>query len=223
MSKRGIIVSGGSIDEAFAFEQFREIKPEIIIGVDRGLHFLYHNQIMPTHIVGDFDSVAPEMIEYYKSKTGVPIREFNPIKDASDTEIAVRLAIELGVKELWILGATGTRIDHVWANVQVLKIALDAGVKAHILDAYNRISLIEKKACLSQKEAFGPYFSVFPLGGIVSGFSVKGAKYPLKNHTLCPYDSLCVSNQFLEEEVQITFPEGIIILMETRDDGKEII
>lgn len=216
-----MIVSGGSIDESFMLEQFKNIKPGIVIGVDRGLNFLYHNQVMPTHIVGDFDSVAPEIIEYYKTQTKVPIREFNPVKDASDTEIAVRLAMELGVKELWLLGATGTRLDHVWANVQVLKIAHDAGVKAYILDAYNRISLIEKEASLLKKEAFGPYFSVFPLGGSVSDFSITGAKYPLKNHTLRPDDSLCVSNQIQEEEVQITFPQGIVILMETRDAGTE--
>lgn len=212
-----MIVSGGSIDEMFAMEQFYTIKPEIIIGVDRGLTFLYHSQIMPTHIVGDFDSVLPEIVEYYKTETKVPIREFNPIKDASDTEIAVRLAIELGVKELWLLGATGTRLDHVWANVQVLKAAHDAGVKAYIIDSFNRISLAERCVCLRKETAFGRYFSIFPLEGTVHGLNIEGAKYPLKNHTLLPYDSLCVSNELQEDEVKITFPEGIIILMETQD------
>ena len=213
----GVIVSGGSIEESFALEQLQKHNPDIIIGVDKGISFLYQNKIMPTHIVGDFDSVVPELVEYYRSETEIPIHQFDPVKDASDTEIAVRLSIRLGVKELWILGATGTRLDHVLANIQTLKIAHDAGVKAYILDSHNRISLVEKKVILSKKEAFGDYFSVFPLGGAVPGFSMKGAKYPLENHTLMPYDSLCVSNKIQEKEVQITFPEGYIILMETRD------
>lgn len=217
MNKTGVIISGGTIDRDFTLEQMKNIKPEIVIGVDSGLDFLYQNAIMPTHIVGDFDSVKPEVIAYYKHEIDVPIREFNPVKDASDTEIAVRLAIELGVKELWILGATGTRLDHVWANVQTLKIAHDAGVIAFILDRYNRISMAEQQIELSKRNAFGPYFSVFSFGGNVKGLSITGAKYPLKNHTLCPYDSLTVSNQFLEDEVHITFSEGMIILMETRD------
>lgn len=217
MSRVGVIVSGGTIDDVFVSEQLKTLMTEVLIGVDGGLDFLYRNGIVPTHIVGDFDSVKPEVIAYYKHETYVPIREFNPVKDASDTEIAVRLAIELGVKELWIFGATGTRLDHVWANVQVLKIAHDAGVKAYILDKYNRISLVEKEVKLSKKNAFGPFFSVFSLEGIVKGLSISGAKYPLKNHTLCPCDSLTVSNQFLEEEVRITFSEGIVVLMETRD------
>ena len=33
-----------------------------------------------------------------------------------------------------LLGATGGRIDHLWANVQTLSVACDAGVNACILD-----------------------------------------------------------------------------------------
>lgn len=217
MNKRCVIISGGSIDDAFALEQMQMIQPEFVIGVDSGLKFLYRNQIMPTHIVGDFDSVDPAVITFYKNETQVPIREFNPVKDASDTEIALKLAIELGAEQIWILGGTGTRLDHVMANMQMLKFALDAGVKAYILDKHNRISLVERGVILKKEDAYGAYFSIFPLGGSISGFNIEGAKYPLSNHILQPYDSLCVSNQFLDECVKITFPEGVIILMETRD------
>ena len=171
---------------------------------------------MPTHIVGDFDSGSQEVVDYYRKHTSVPIQEFNPIKDATDTEIALRLAIELGAKEVYLLGATGTRMDHVLGNIQILKIAHDAGVKAYIVDKYNKISLIEKELRLKKEDAFGDYFSVFPLGGEVKNLTIEGAFYPLTNHTLLPYDSLCVSNRF-EEEIKISFSEGLLILMETRD------
>ena len=217
MGKLGMIFSGGNLEQSFALEEYEKRKPEIVIGVDRGVEFLYQNKILPTHIVGDFDSVNPKVIDYYKKNTRIPIREFNPVKDASDTEIAIRLAIELGGEELYILGGTGTRLDHVWANVQTLKVAHDAGVNAYILDKCNRISLVEEQTTLSKENAYGPFFSVFPLGETISDFSIRGAKYPLENHTLCPYDSLTVSNQFSENEVHIAFPKGIIILMETRD------
>ncbi len=217
MNKKVIIISGGSIDAPFALEQIKSLHPDGIIGVDRGLAFLYENQVLPTHIVGDFDSIRPEIIRYYREETDIPIRTFNPIKDASDTEIAVRLAIELGAEEICLLGATGTRLDHVMANIQVLKIAHDAGVKAYIADKNNKISLIEGETVLQKKEAFGTYFSLFPLGGAVQKLCIKGAKYPLLNYTLEPYNSRCVSNEFLEEKAEITFSEGIVVLMETRD------
>lgn len=217
MNKKAVIVSGGSIQDEFALQMLYEIQPDYVIGVDSGLAFLYRNQVEPTHIVGDFDSVDLEVIAYYKSRTNIPIREFNPVKDATDTEIGVRLALELGAKALYLLGATGTRLDHVIANIQMLKIALDAGVKAYLVDECNRISLWNEEVTLSKEESFGTYFSIFPFGDSVERVSITGAKYPLNEYHLTNGESRCVSNEMVEKEVHITFSDGILILMETRD------
>ena len=85
------------------------------------------------------------------------------------------------------------------------------------MDAHNRIRLLDESSVIRKSEAFGPYFSVFPLDGEIIDFNIIGAKYPLQHHTLMPFDSLCVSNEWEEEEVEITFPVGNVILMETRD------
>ena len=172
--------------------------------------------------MGDFDSTPEEVLSYYRRETKIPIRKFNPVKDASDTEIALRLCLELGRGNVVILGATGNRADHLWANVQTLKIAMDAGVKARILDCCNQIRLLNHAVTLHREDAFGPYFSVFPLAGAVEDFNISGAKYPLRHHLLTPYDSLCVSNEFAEDEVEISFPKGEVILMETRDTKQEL-
>ncbi len=217
MSKRIVIVSGGTLDEDFTLSILREAETDYVIGVDKGMEFLYRHQIVPSYIVGDFDSVDEKIVDYYRRETNVPVREFNPVKDASDTEIAVRLATTLGCEQLLILGATGGRIDHLWANVQTLYIPFKAGIDARILDKQNCIRLIEEEIILKKDEAYGPYFSLFPLAQEIFGLSIEGAKYPLDNHILTPYDSLCVSNQFAEDEVSIRFLSGIVILMETRD------
>ena len=217
MSKKAVIISGGTIDDKFVLQMLNEIQAEYVIGVDRGVEFLYHHQVMPTHIVGDFDSVRTEVIEFYQKETQVPIRKFRPEKDASDTEIALHLAMEMDAKHVWIFGGTGSRLDHVMANIQILKIAHDLGVKAYLQDANNRISLAEKEIKLCKEDSFGDYFSIFPFGGVVEDISIEGAKYPLSHYRLCPNSSMCVSNELQDDEVKITFPTGTIILMETRD------
>lgn len=216
MSKSVVIISGGTLDTAFT-KAVLEKEDCYIVGVDKGIGFLYEEHITPDYIVGDFDSIDPEIVRYYKEETNIPIREFNPVKDATDTEIALRLAMSIGGKEILILGATGRRLDHLWANVQILMIAYRAGVRATILDPYNKIYLIDGETHLKKSEIYGQYFSIFPLGESVLGLDITGAKYPLKDHALTAYDSLCVSNQIAGEEAVITFPMGIVILMETRD------
>lgn len=217
MAKSIVIISGGELNEEFALSVLKKEGANCVIGVDRGMEFLYKNQISPNYIVGDFDSVNQDIADYYRNQTNVPIREYNPVKDASDTEIAVRLAMTLGCSRLLILGATGGRIDHLWANVQILTIPFRAGIDAQILDTRNRIRLIGGDTVLKKSEMYGPYFSVFPLGNEIFGFNISGAKWPLKNHTLTPYDSLCVSNEVQKDEARIEFSRGIVILMETRD------
>ncbi len=217
MSKKTVIVSGGMLEEDFVLPILKSEETEFVIGVDKGLEFLYKHEIKPDYIVGDFDSVSRELVDYYREELNVPIREFNPVKDASDTEIALRLCLGLNRKSILILGGTGNRIDHLWANVQCLQIALQAGADARIVDRHNQIRLLDSDITLKKSEAFGPYFSLFPLEMPVDELSIRGAKYPLQNHFLKPSDSLCVSNEFAEDEVTISFVYGKVILMETRD------
>ena len=95
MSKKTVIVSGGMLEEEFVLPILKSEETEFIIGVDKGLEFLYEHDIKPDYIVGDFDSVSRELVDYYREELNVPIREFNPVKDASDTEIALRLCLDL--------------------------------------------------------------------------------------------------------------------------------
>ncbi len=216
MKTRAIIVSGGMLETEFALEELS--KGGFVIGVDRGVEFLYRHQVEIDYIVGDFDSVSLDIIAHYKHMKNILIREFNPVKDASDTEIAVRLAIELGFQEITILGATGSRIDHMWANIQVLAIPFGLGVKAEIVDSINRIRILDRQFMIEASELYGKYFSVFSLGDAVEGVTIAGGKYPLENHILLPYDSLSVSNQCVNKQLTITYQSGLLILMESKED-----
>lgn len=212
-----MMVSGGSLDFEFAQSVYLDKIWDYLIAVDKGLQFFMRQDILPTHIVGDFDSVGRQAVQPYHQYKEVEVLEYNPVKNASDTEMGIRLAIKLGVKELWILGGTGTRLDHTLANIQCLKIAQDAGVRCYLLDLNNRISLIGPSVILKKQEGYGKYFSLFSLGSVVENLSIKGAAYELDHYRLLPYDSRCVSNEYKEEIVHISYTEGNLILMETRD------
>lgn len=102
-----LIITGGMIEVDFALSFIQELKPDYILGVDRGLQFCYEHDIRPDYIVGDFDSLPGEILERYRQEGEIPIRTYNPVKDATDTKIALDKALEDGSTEIWILGGNG--------------------------------------------------------------------------------------------------------------------
>lgn len=217
-----VIISGGRIERDFALSFLKNEIFDQIIAVDNGLKFLHENQIRPTWIVGDFDTAAPELVEYYQRQTDIPIRRFNPVKDSTDSQIAIELALELGSSEITILGGTGTRLDHVLGNIQSLMLARKKGVSCIILDAYNRIRLMDGVVHLKKSEQYGKYVSLLPLTTEVTGVELRGFKYELTNYTFTSTGSagLGVSNEITAEVAEIRIKTGIFVLIESRDEPK---
>lgn len=213
-----LIISGGNIEVDFALKVLKE-HYDHIIGVDGGLKFCYEQQILPTRIVGDFDTLSPEILEWYRSHTKIEIREYNPVKDATDTQIAVELAVELGSGRITILGGTGTRLDHVLGNMHTLYLPFSRGIDCQILDAHNRIRLIQGEFHIRKEEQYGTYFSLIPFTTEVKEVTLRGAKYPLERYpfTVLGTGSLGVSNEIQDEQVDILVEGGIMLLVESKD------
>lgn len=213
-----LIVTGGNIEKDFALSFIKNLNPEYILGVDRGLLFCYENQILPDYIVGDFDSLSGEILEWYKKNSHVPIREYNPVKDATDTCIALEKALEMQSSEIWILGGTGTRIDHLLCNIQILKKSWLAGVPAYLVDSRNQISLpVENPFTIEKEEQFGTYVSFFPLGEEVEELTLEGFKYPLNRYYLRNLEGLGVSNEISHKTARVSWKKGILVMIQSRD------
>lgn len=220
--KKVLIITGGRTDTNFIAEVHKEYAPDVIIAADRGIMATNELNIIPDYVVGDFDSGDIEVVEYFKSQFetyGKPIvKTFNPEKDETDTELAISLALSLNTKEIVILGATGTRLDHTIANIELLYKIMESGINAKIMDEYNVISIHDKEIVLKKEKTFGKYFSLLPFTENVKGLNIKGAKYEVKNYVLSSGSSLGISNEFDKDKVEISFNGGILILFQTDDE-----
>lgn len=188
-----------------------------IIAGDRGLEALYQLKIIPNHVVGDFDSVSPEILEFYKKQSQIIFHKFNAEKDNTDTDIALQLAIRLKSSKITIMGALGKRMDHAIANIHILKDALEANIPCQMIDEHNRIYLINKEMTLEKEKVYAKYVSLIPLTSIVEGLSLTGFKYPLKDYTLPIGTSLGISNEIIGDTAHIEMKNGILIVIESRD------
>lgn len=188
-----------------------------IIAGDRGLEALYKLKIIPNHVVGDFDSVSAEILEFYKKQSQIIFHTYHPEKDNTDTDIALKLAIGLKSSEITIMGALGRRMDHAIANIHILKDALETNIPCQILDEHNRIYLINKEITLEKNRVYGKYISLIPLTSEVKDLTLTGFKYPLNNYDLPIGTSLGVSNEIVENIAQIKMKKGILIVIESKD------
>ncbi len=215
---RILIITGGAISADFAAQYLKNQEFHSVLAVDSGLVTAHKLGIPINYIVGDFDSVPKELIESYRrDMASVDIREYNPEKDATDTHLAIDLSLELGADEIVILGATGTRIDHMLANIHLLYLPLSKNIEASIIDEHNKIYLINQNTAIYKEKLHGPYISIQSFTERVTGITLKGFKYPLTNHTMYLGDSLGVSNELAEDRADIMLDEGILIVIEAKD------
>ena len=217
--KSCVIISGGRLDVQFASEFIKKEQPELLITADKGLAFCEETGVLPTQIVGDFDTLGESLLPKYEA-LGVPIRKFNPVKDYTDTEIAVRLAMELGANKITILGASeGNRLDHLFGNVLTMMIPQQEGIDCFMADAHNRIRILTKPLEIRKEEQYGKYISLIPMTTDVHGVTLTGFKYPLWDHRfhIETIGSLGISNELAEEVGRIDFRSGILLMLECTD------
>ena len=212
-----LIVSGGEATDEFVEEVIKKGGFDVILAADSGMDFLYRTQILPDIIVGDFDSVEPKVLDFFREKEQIDICVLNPVKDDTDTEFAIREAIRRGATDITIIGGTGTRLDHVLGNISLLGIGLEEGVRMELLDAHNRIWMIDHSVTLKKKEQYGNYLSLIPYNGKVTGVTLKGLKYPLHDYPRGGFNSLGISNEIVDDEASIELTSGQLLVIESRD------
>ena len=208
-----LIISGGDIKKETLNNTLKHINFNNIIAVDKGLEILDECKIKPNYIIGDFDSVNPELINKYSNSK---IIKLNPEKDLTDTHSAIDLALEIKSTEITILGAIGTRLDHTMANIHILKQALDKNIKAKIVNEKNEIELINKEIIIKKDDNY-KYVSIIPLTTNVTGITIEGMKYIINDYTLSIGDSLGVSNEQIDKEAKISIKTGILVVIKSKD------
>lgn len=212
--KRVAIISNGSCDDAAVAARLRLWHPDIVLCADGGVRHARQLGWTVHGLVGDFDSLPPAEVDRCRCE-GTEVRCFPVEKDATDTELAIAWALELGATDLLLLGATGSRLDHTLATLLLLPPLLERGVRVRLLDAHNDLILTQGEAVV-EGEA-GDLVSLLPLTPEVSGITTTGLKYPLANGSLKWGSALGVSNVMLGPRAHIQVRSGCLAVVRAWD------
>lgn len=182
---------------------------DIIICTDGGYDIALEYNLRPHLLLGDFDSITSRLPD------DVPIQRFNPEKDFTDLDLALKKADEMGASHVKILGGMGGRLDHTVANIQILTCFSPKFESLIIKDGRNTCFAYtgnpQKNHTIPMEE--NSYLSLFSLSEECTGLSIKGVKYPLQNHTLTSTFPLGVSNEFTEKNAVLSFENGILLVI----------
>ncbi len=209
------IIAGGDMNDASPLtskELFNDFK--CVICADSGYKHAKRLGIVPDIIVGDFDSYDGELPQNAEIIRSVPE------KDDTDTLMAVKKAIEIGCKTIFLFGALGgKRIEHTIANIQTMIYAHEQGCRIYIRsdDSILRTQSAEDGEVKYNNNSNGKYISVFALTESVDIEYMRGMKYPLENYRMVQSFPIGVSNEIIGKSACIKVKSGLALVIETKN------
>lgn len=182
----------------------------VVIGADGGVAAALAAGLSVDHAVGDFDSLSPGALEDVK-RSGAQVHRHPTDKDATDLELAMELAVELGVRSLVVLGAWGERFDHLLGEVALLASDRwrDVTVEARLGDA--EVQVVRRSLMLSGLA--GELVTLLAVGGPARGVRTTGLRFPLDGEELVPGTTRGVSNELVGGSATVSVASGVLLVI----------
>lgn len=209
--KSCLIFANGKYENSVFYKNLVEShKDAFIIAVDGGLNFLDKIDKKPDLIIGDLDSVNPEILNNYLD---IKKEKYLSRKDFTDTEKALDYSVKEKFNNVLLLGSTSlSRMDHSLANIYLLEKYSPLIKNLELVNENNILSCLKGPA---QKELYleiGTTVSLISLTQESTGITLKGFDYPLEDATLYRMSSLGISNITKESKQKISLEKGTLLI-----------
>ncbi len=211
---KGLLIAGGHVPSSKEFLKQCFQGVDFIACADSGMNITRQMGYVPDLLIGDMDSLNPELLADPEIKS-MEVIKLNPVKDYSDTYYAMEALRDRGVKQLTILGAMGSRADHSLANLFSLEHFLDC-MEIEFLDGQNHVQLFKKGEFEIAKDHF-TYLSLLCLSDQCK-FSVEDTKYEVHEFETTRSDPIGLSNEILGDRAKLIIHDGIVVVVQSSDE-----
>ncbi|MDP4219722.1 MAG: thiamine diphosphokinase [Bacteroidota bacterium] len=177
--KKHILVLLDGEEPSEAFVRHFLIQSAFVIATDGAAKYALKHNIPLDAIIGDMDSVSPDVRKRFASK-GTRIIE-DPDQQSNDFEKALRFIISNPIRDVVVLGIHGKRTDHLLTNFSVLLRYADSFDKLSAYDAtHEHHYLTADSPWHAFNRPVGTPVSLTPLPE-AHGVTTSGLYYPLRN------------------------------------------
>jgi thiamine pyrophosphokinase len=180
-----------------------------VVCCDGASAHLFQFGIKPTVVIGDMDSIKPEIRTVWND-----IVIHNPDQNTNDLTKSIDFCNEKNWKKLLILGATGLREDHTIANISLLHKYLEQLEQVVMISDYGTITPINSSSTFTS--FYKQQVSIISLTPRCR-LSTEGLKYPLVKMSLPSLWNGSL-NESTGKEFRITLHQmGNILVYQTHD------
>lgn len=196
-----IVVGAGEIYHL----QLSPTENDYVIAVDGGYHHLQRMGVKPDLLIGDFDSIV-------KIPNDENILRLPREKDDTDMLAALKVALEQGYRRFELYGGTGGRVEHTFANIQLLAFLSQNGAHA-LLYGRDWIMTALTNGEMHFDDTHKGFISVFSFSDTAAGVSLTGLKYLLDKAMLSNTFPIGISNEFIGRPSSISVKQGTVVIV----------
>jgi thiamine pyrophosphokinase len=211
--RRAVIFANGEVPDIEAVRNLLQ-PDDWLVSADGGSRHLAALGLRPHLLVGDMDSIDPQLVEAFEA-AGTDVRRHPVEKNETDLELALQVVVEKGSRRVLIVGGLGGRVDQMLANLSLLTRPALASCDTRMDDGHTEVFIIRDSASIHGQP--GDTVSLLPFFGAAHGITTGGLKYPLLNESLYPDHTRGISNRLAVAEAVVRVTSGDLCCIHIRD------
>ncbi len=217
--RHALVVTGGDVPDPRVIDHLDPHHD--VICADSGFDHAHVLGLAVDVLAGDLDSVSAEgRVRAESSRT--EIHRARVDKDLTDTEIALRIAVERGATSITLVTGGGGRLDHLLAVTAAL--AGDELASLDVLQAWigrDHLRIVHPGKSVPIDVDVGGTVSLLPLFGAAVDVRTSGLQWNLVGETLLGNRTRGVSNVVVHDTPTVEISSGVLaIVAPNRIEGR---
>jgi thiamine pyrophosphokinase len=208
---KAVVVAHG---DAVAADRAVAVGADLLIAADGGALHCAAWDLVPHVVIGDLDSLPLDRQAELR-RANVRVLAHPAAKDESDTELAVRCALDHGADEIVLVGALGgLRVDHAIANMLLLASSELRGRDVSAVRDATIVRALHGGERLVLSGTAGDVVTLLALGADARGVRTEGLRYTLDGEDLRAGAARGLSNVVERAPAAVALAQGVLVVVQ---------
>jgi thiamine pyrophosphokinase len=184
-------------------------RPDLVVAVDSGLDVAVEHGWEVDLVVGDMDSVDPDLLDVAVSR-GARVQLHPVDKDATDLELALDALLAERVERAVLFASDAGRMDHLVGSLLTLCAPRFAPMELRAWLGGSLVVPVHDRTTIDA--GVGQRLSILAVHGAAT-VRTSGLRWPLQRERLEPGTSRGLSNVMVAEVAEVSVDDGVVAVV----------